>query len=228
MVIIYSIEGSIGSGKSTIVNHLKNTVDKYKKNYPNFCSDNPIIFLDEPVSVWETIKNKNDETILSKFYKDQDKYAFSFQMMAYISRISMLRNTIKKHPNSIIVCERSVFTDCNVFAKMLYDTNKIEEINYLIYLKWFNEFIEDTPIHRFIYINASPNNCDERIIKRNRKGETVPLEYSKLCVKYHDEWLSKENNKFIIDANKDIEQDTNLLDKWINEIHIYIESTLPQ
>ncbi|GAH14460.1 unnamed protein product, partial [marine sediment metagenome] len=29
---------------------------------------------------------------------------------------------------------------------MLYDEGKIEEVNYQIYLKWFNEFIEDIPI----------------------------------------------------------------------------------
>ena len=31
------------------------------------------------------IKDENDEHILSKFYNDQEKYSFTFQMMAYIS-----------------------------------------------------------------------------------------------------------------------------------------------
>ena len=65
----------------------------------------------------EYITDKKGETILAKFYKDQDKYSFSFQMMAYISRISLLRKIIKKNPTAIIITERSVLTDKNVFAK---------------------------------------------------------------------------------------------------------------
>ena len=94
---IYSIEGNIGSGKSTLVKMMKEQTK----------SDN-VIFVQEPVDIWNTIKDDNNETILEKYYKDQEKYAFSFQIMAYISRISILRKTIKKHPNAIIITERSV------------------------------------------------------------------------------------------------------------------------
>ena len=71
---IISIEGNIGTGKSTLVQMLKDT---YKNN-------NNVVFLQEPVDMWNTIKDSNGETILSKFYGNQEKYAFSFQMMAYI------------------------------------------------------------------------------------------------------------------------------------------------
>ena len=71
---IISIEGNIGSGKSTLLENLK---EKYK-------DDNKMVFLDEPVKLWNNIKDKNGMTMLEKFYSDQDKYSFSFQMMAYI------------------------------------------------------------------------------------------------------------------------------------------------
>ena len=45
-------------------------------------------------------------------------------MMAYISRLAQLKKIIKEHPWSIIITERSIFTDRNVFAKMLYDNKK--------------------------------------------------------------------------------------------------------
>ena len=61
---IISVEGNIGSGKSTIVDILK----KYFKNNSN------IIFLQEPVDEWSEIKDKNGQTILSKFYENQKKY----------------------------------------------------------------------------------------------------------------------------------------------------------
>ena len=73
---IISIEGNIGSGKTTLLQNLKN---KYKNN-PQ------VIFLKEPVDEWNNIKDSNGTTILEKFYLDQEKYSFAFQMMAYISR----------------------------------------------------------------------------------------------------------------------------------------------
>ena len=68
----------------------------------------------------------------------------------------------------IIVTERSVYTDKEVFAKMLYDNNKIEEVNYQIYLQWFNEFIKDIPLNGIIYLKTKPEKSLERIIKRGR------------------------------------------------------------
>ena len=153
MTYIFSIEGNIGSGKSTLVKELQ-------KNMPNILGKQ-IIYVQEPVDEWSKIKDSNGETILEKFYANQHKYAFSFQMMAYISRLALLRKIVRSNPNAIIITERSVFTDREVFAKMLYDEGKIEEINYQIYLKWFNEFIEEIPISGLIYVNTTPENSFE-------------------------------------------------------------------
>ena len=75
-----------------------------------------------------------------------------FKMMAYISRIAQLRNAIVRNPYGIFITERSVYTDKNVFAKMLYNDDKIEKVNYDIYLRWFDEFTQDLPLNGIIYI----------------------------------------------------------------------------
>ena len=192
---IFSIEGNIGSGKSTIVELLKDL--KFNKE---------VVFLREPVDIWNTIKDKENNTILSKFYADANKYAFSFQIMAYISRLSLLRQAIKTHSNKIIITERCIETDKNVFAKMLYDDGKIEEINYKIYLQWFDEFVKDFPVTAFIQINTSPEKCYERVIQRNRNGETIPLDYLNKCQDYHDVWFNNTNAN-IITINNNIDSD---------------------
>ena len=142
---IISIEGNIGSGKSTLVDMLQT----------HFVDNPRICFLQEPISVWNTIKDTNGATILEKYYADQTKYAFSFQMMAYISRLSLLREALKGDYD-IIVTERSVYTDSMVFAKMLYDDKKIEDIEYMIYKKWFDEFLDDLPEIRLVYVKTDP------------------------------------------------------------------------
>jgi len=162
-----------------------------------------IIFLQEPVDEWTSITDKEGETILTKFYKDQDKYAFSFQMMAYISRLALLKKTVEENPGAIIITERCLITDRNVFAKMLYDENKIDDVNYKIYQNWFDTFYNDFPISKHVYLQTTPETSYERVIKRNREGETIPLEYLRACHLYHENWLLNEkNNKVItIDAN---------------------------
>ena len=83
MVSIFTIEGNIGSGKSTLITILKKSNTALKHI--------PIIYLPEPVAIWESIKDSKGKNIIEKYYQNQEKYAFSFQMMAYISRIHQLR-----------------------------------------------------------------------------------------------------------------------------------------
>jgi len=207
---IISIEGNIGSGKSTVVNSLK-----------TYYSTEKIYFLEEPVTEWVQIKDNDGKNIIEKFYANQEKYSFSFQMMAYISRLAMLKRAIqhcKENNINMIICERSLQTDKNVFCKMLYDTCKIEEVNYQIYLKWFDEFITEIPNIYFIYIKTTPIVTFDRILKRSRKGETMGLNYIISCSIYHDYWLidNNEKNTIVIDGNGDYDETFNEAKAIIN------------
>ena len=218
---IVSIEGNIGSGKSTLLSNLR-------QHYEN---NSNVVFLKEPVDEWEKIKDENGETILKKFYADQEKYSFPFQMMAYVSRIKVLRDTLKTIKTDtddkkiIIITERSLYTDKMVFAKMLYDSKKIEHVNYQIYLNWFDTFSDEFPVNKVVYVKTSPDKCYQRIVKRSRTGEeNIPLEYLTSCSIYHDNMLDKENqecvclDQLILDGNVDIYENENQVNEWINEI----------
>jgi deoxyadenosine/deoxycytidine kinase len=261
---IVSIEGNIGSGKSTLLANLKT----------HFKDNTNIIFLREPVDEWSKITDENGTTILEKFYADQEKYSFSFQMMAYISRLKLLRDSINKiksvqekfikqrnlcmlincHENDnllayidkiynedekyddlhkyVIITERSLYTDKMVFAKMLYDSKKIEHVNYEIYLNWFNTFADEFPINKVIYVKTNPEICHKRIGIRHRDGEAgIPIEYLQSCSKYHDNMLDINNNEcvckcqanqLILDGNNDIYENKNILIEWINSIEKFI------
>jgi len=232
---IISIEGNIGSGKSTLLANLQ----KHFKNNHN------VIFLKEPVDEWSEIKDENGITILEKFYADQEKYSFSFQIMAYISRLKILKNVIKNcrdeastvlcdQPNTeksiyYIITERSLFTDKMVFAKMLYESGKIELINYHIYLNWFNTFVDDYKVNKVIYVKATPDVCYERIKKRHRDGENnISLEYLTTCHRYHENMLDKtlydcvSQRQLILDGDIDIYKNHDIINKWISTIENYI------
>lgn len=219
MTIIFSIEGNIGSGKSTLVKKLKHYLKKYYHNHY-------IIYLQEPVNIWESIKDSKGDTILKKFYQNQEKYAFSFQMMAYISRLSQIKKIVDINPNAIIICERSVWTDKNVFAKMLFDDGKIEEVNYKIYNMWFEEFVKKYTLDGIFYVKTDPVKCAERVNIRNRDGENIPLSYLEECHKYHENWLSLSDRK-VITFDGNVEFIDGIPREWIDKIEAVINDEIP-
>ena len=217
---IISLDGNIGAGKSTILNHIKELYE----------NQTDIVFLPEPVSEWETIRDRvSNETALEAFYRDQEKYSFPFQMMAYISRLKLLQDAVEKYPNAIIVTERCLNTDRYVFAKMLYDSKKLKDIEYQIYLKWFDYFIDKFQnLQKTIYMKTSPEICLERIRKRSRDGEeNIALEYLRSCHNYHEDMISALDSKnvLIIDSDIDIEEEVVYKDIWLRNIQSFISSS---
>jgi deoxyadenosine/deoxycytidine kinase len=136
-MVLISIEGNIGSGKSTLLKIIR---EKYKDN-------ENIIFVDEPVSEWLNIKDSNQNNILELFYKDKKKYSFSFQILAYITRLRKILEAIENNKDKIIICERSIYSDKFVFAKMLYEQKFIDEIDWINYNYWFDTFKNKTKLY---------------------------------------------------------------------------------
>jgi deoxyadenosine/deoxycytidine kinase len=213
---VVSIEGNIGSGKSTLLENLKN-------NYKN---DSKVVFLKEPVDEWEKITDRQGNTMLQKFYGDQKSYSFSFQMMAYISRLAEFKKAVKKNPQAkIFITERSLDTDKYVFAQMLFDDNKIEDVNFQIYTRWFDTFSEEFNINKFVYVKAEPEICSERILKRSRSGENgIPLDYLKNCDKYHNNMMFERISApcLTLDGNMNIYENSEIVKKWIDQIDKFI------
>jgi deoxyadenosine/deoxycytidine kinase len=152
--------------------------------------------------------------------------------MAFVSRLAGLREIVKANEgkNIVIITERSLYTDKENFAKMLYDSGKIEYINYQIYLSWFDTFSEEFPVHKIVYVKTCPEKCYSRVHKRSRDGEeNIPLDYLINCSKYHNDMLdisSSEcicNNQLILDGNIDIYENNEQLEKWISDIDNFIK-----
>lgn len=206
---IITIEGNIGSGKTTLINKLQESL---KGDY---------IFLEEPLDEWLEIKDENDNTILSKFYSDKSKYSFPFQMMAYISRLNKLKE--KLNQNKSIFTERSLSTDKFVFAKMLYDNKLMDSCEYQIYNKWFDSFNKETAITKMIYVKTDPIICNERVNKRSRKGENnISQEYLNTCHLYHEEMIKNQNIPvLVIDGNENV-FNKDILNNWENKINKFI------
>jgi len=214
---IYCVEGNIGSGKSTLLKTLQ------RKGVTSI-NQRSIVYLQEPVSTWEKIVSNDGKNMLELFYGNQEKYAFSFQMMAYISRLSMLQNSINNYPNSIIICERSLLTDYYVFAKMLHTSGKLSLEEYTIYQKWFFHFIKDIHISGIIYIHTDPKTANVRCNERAREGEKIDIEYLQDCHNAHNEWLDNTDIPVLkLDGNPTHSDDCYTI--WIEQLQHFVISS---
>lgn len=202
MPFIISVEGNIGSGKTTFLNNLEN---KFKNN-ENIC------ILREPVELWQTIGESGGgggngdgilENILQKFYKDPSKYSLAFQILAYITRLQMLENAIRKK-YKIIILERCVRIDEPIFINMLKDYDAINETEIQIYrmvIAFINSKTEYIPHDVIIYIDAPVDICLSRVRSRNRGGEeNITYEYLAKCEHYYKIWLDKERTNVGVNA----------------------------
>ena len=213
---IYCVEGNIGSGKSTLLKTLQ-------RRGITSIMQRPIVYLQEPIGIWEKIVSKEGKNMIELFYGSQERYAFSFQMMAYISRLSILQECMKKHPKSIIICERSLLTDYYVFAKMLHACGKLSLEEHTIYQKWFFHFIKDIHITGIIYIHTEPETALVRCNERSREGEKVDIEYLRDCHTAHNKWIDNTHIPVLqLDGNPTHSEDC--YTRWITDLQEFIES----
>lgn len=182
---MYFVEGNIGVGKSTLVKALE---------------ERGLDTLQEPVDSWSTTTNENGKNILEEFYTDPKRWAYTFQSIAFRTRI-MGMDTISDD----CIVERSVYTDRMVFAEAARDIGNIDDIEWNDYTNWF-DFVMNKIGKRprgIIYLRGSPETCMEQIKKRGRKGEeNIDMDYLRLLHRKHDNWLIGEDNVLVLDIDK--------------------------
>lgn len=121
--IIYSIEGNIGSGKSTLLKFVQ-------------MSDPSIEIVKEPVDEWQQIGKHN---LLHKYYEDTSRWSYTFQINAILTRMGQLKKMIESTDQRILLSERSVMADQKIFAKLMKNRNQMNDMEYELYLKMYNE-----------------------------------------------------------------------------------------
>lgn len=185
---ILTVEGNIGAGKSTFLGELQT----------RYSNRTDILFLLEPVSIWETVVDSSGKNMLQKFYDEPQKYSFAFQVMAFSTRLKMIREAIEKasepdSPIKTIVMERSLDADRAIFAQMLRDDGLLEECEFQIYTMMAEDAMRSYSADGILWVNVPPEVCYERVGIRARGGENnISLDYLVKCGSYHTEWLGAD------------------------------------
>ena len=196
--ILLCIEGLIGAGKTSLCIELEQNISDILNT-----SNMKVKILKEPVDFWRELG------LLDRFYKDQKRWAFTFQLTALVTKCMEL---MKLDENTIYIIERSPYTDLNCFAKLCNMSGSIDDMEMNIYKLYFQHFISQLETKcaiQFIYLKTSPEICMERIKKRDRTEEKgIPIEYLISLEELHNDWLL--NNSIILNGNTDISDKTNI------------------
>ena len=185
---IITIEGNIGAGKSTFLGELQ-------KRYTD---RNDILFLLEPVGIWETVLDQQGKNMLQKFYENPQNYSFAFQVLAFSTRLKLIREAVEKamtpdSPITTIIMERSLDADRAIFAQMLRDDGLLESCEFDIYTKMAEDAMNMFSADGILWLTVEPDVCYERVGIRGREGENkITLDYLVKCDSYHKQWLGAD------------------------------------
>ena len=160
---IFSIEGNIGSGKTTVIHHLQRLYG------------DQVILVEEPVKDWQNLEGEN---LLDKKNKDLNRWGYSFEAYVLITKMNELTK-IAFNDKKIILIERCMLTD-KVFFDLNVEnglSNPMEEAMF----KNLYEFLSKNvypKLSGIIYLDTPVDECIHRMILRGRKEEkSITKEY---------------------------------------------------
>ncbi|XP_038211881.1 deoxynucleoside kinase-like [Zerene cesonia] len=202
-----SIEGNIGSGKSTCIKHFEkyNNVEKHP----------------EPIQEWRNVSGHN---LLGLLYSDLNKWSFAFQHYVHLSRLK-IQTSPPSNPNiTVKMFERSVQNSRHCFVENAKKQNFLQDPQYQVLLSWFDytEKNIDISLDLIVYLRTTPEVVWERMMKRGRAEESeVPLEYLQQVHESYENWLSSPDvgcEVLTIDADRNIDSVLEDLERYTYKI----------
>eukprot|EP00397_Hematodinium_sp_SG-2012_P001825 GEMP01001830.1.p2 GENE.GEMP01001830.1~~GEMP01001830.1.p2 ORF type:complete len:259 (-),score=54.77 GEMP01001830.1:1377-2153(-) len=221
--LIVSVEAAIASGKSTLLNLVGDRMG------------NDVYVVQEPVMEWQKIEGAEEHNLLDLFYKDMDRWAFSFQAYVLFTIIRSVQNAVDvlekegRLDDTVILVERSYDTSKETFARMLHESGHIGEHEWSMYKGWYDWMVEKAPpFSGSIYMRAELETVMERLDKRNRGEESgITPEYQARLIQRHEDWVDEQLEKgasvLILDAEADFLSNEDALDLILGQITEFFE-----
>lgn len=161
-----AIAGNIGVGKSTLVEFLSRTYGISPYYEPS--EDNPY---------------------LPDFYADMKRWAFHSQLY-FLSNKFRIHQELDRMPG-LVVLDRTIFEDAEIFATALHDMKKIDERDWITYRAFYQSILDAIkPPDLMIYLRCSMRTLRQRIRLRGREMEKdVPLSYLRRLDRLYEAWI---------------------------------------
>lgn len=175
------VEGNIGAGKSTFLKLLERSLN--------------VQVVYEPHRKWQEVDGH--ENLLDLFYKDINRWSYTFQSYAFVTRVVEQEAYLKKCTQPFQVLERSVYSDRYCFAKNCFQMGVMSSLEWKLYQEWFAWLVDNyaPKPDGFIYLQTNPSICYDRLRKRNRTEEVgVTKEYLTMLHDKHEQWLIEKKD----------------------------------
>ena len=189
-MIILSLEGNIGAGKSSLLRRVESRLPPGVKIHM------------EPVHLFQNFKGENP---LKLFYQDPKEYAFFTQSHIIEAQCTYFCERVQVEPIRILLSERNLFSPImftNTFFKMGWlsqmETEKLVENSQKI----IRNVLQNKPMGAdyMFYLQEYPQVCQRRIRQRGREGENsiTDIYLSQLESEYEDycEKFAEKNGQF--------------------------------
>lgn len=175
------IAGNIGSGKTTL--------SKMLAQHFNWSAH---------------FESVDDNPYLQDFYSDMPRWSFPLQVHFLTHRYQTHRAITSSSASS--VQDRSIYEDANIFARSLYEQDKMDKRDYENYLKLFRTMTEELkPPTLLVYLRRSVPLLKERIRLRGRDYEkNIPDSYLEKLNFYYEDWFHnyKGGKTLLIDTDQ--------------------------
>ncbi len=184
--LLVLLEGNIGAGKTTVGRKI--------------AGSGMFGFIEEPTAMWQEGFAAN---MLDLFYSDTKRWAFTFQILAFVTRAKTWHEVQQLTDHQQVILERSIYCDRYVFAENCFRTGLFSEVEYQLYCSMWDFTVShyvDEP-DAILYLRTPAEVCMQRILDRGRHEETgIPLDYLLQLEKLHDEWLLENPKAIILDG----------------------------
>ena len=166
--IFVAVAGNIGAGKSSLTRML---AERFQwKPYYESVEDNPY---------------------LKDFYADMHRWSFHLQIY-FLSHRFRYQKQIQESSESVIQ-DRSIYEDAEIFARNLYDIDKMDKRDYNNYVALFGVMMEYLrPPDLMIYLKSSVDTLTNKIATRGREFEAnIPRSYLEQLNVLYEDWIRR-------------------------------------
>ena len=197
------ISGNIGVGKTTLS-------EKISKKFN-----------------WELqLEEVKDNPYLDDFYKSMRDWSFHLQIFFLNSRFNQIQKISES--NNVVIQDRSIYEDYEVFTKTLYDSGVLMEREFNNYKRLYNtilKYINEPDL--LIYLrNLNIDKIISNIDKRSRKFEkAIDKEYLKKLNLYYENWIKEHPQDKVLTIDLS-ENDFMENPKFLKKIYSMIEKKI--
>lgn len=178
--VYITVAGNVGAGKSTLTR-----------------------MLGENLGFDTHFEKVDGNPYLEDFYKDKYQWAFRLQLYFLSQRFNQQKEICSNGKNNIQ--DRSIYEDCEIFAKELHDSKVMSDVDYQTYYDLFYDMTKhlDKP-DLIIFLDGSIDKVLERIGIRGRDMEkSVDKEYWVALHNRYKEWMPNYKESAVLHVNID-------------------------